>query len=118
MDKEVFKLAKTIPTKYQIKDGQTKFMFRKIANEKIPEEWSKRRKLGFPVPFSKWIREEKYYLKVKEMFNRDYVDDFFDKKYINDLLEKHYKNEKNNGRLIYNIFIFLIWYDKFFVELA
>lgn len=118
LDKEVFKLAKTIPTKYQIKDGQTKFMFRKIANEKIPEEWSKRRKLGFPVPFSKWIREEKYYLKVKEMFNRDYVDDFFDKKYINDLLEKHYKNEKNNGRLIYNIFIFLIWYDKFFVELA
>lgn len=116
LDKEVFKFAKTIPTKYQVREKQTKFMFRKIANEKIPEEWSKRRKLGFPVPFSKWIREKKYYSKVKEMFNKEYVSEFFDKNYINELLEKHYKNEENNGRLIYNIFIFLIWYEKYFVE--
>ena len=51
------------------------------------------------------------------MFNKEYVSEFFDKNYINGLLEAHYKNEKNNGRLIYNIFIFLIWYEKYFVEL-
>ena len=92
-------------------------MFRQIANEKIPEEWSKRRKLGFPVPFSKWIREEKYYKKVKEMFNQEYVSDFFDKNHINNLLDEHYKEIKNNGRLIYNIYVFLIWYKKYFIEL-
>jgi asparagine synthase (glutamine-hydrolysing) len=118
LDKEVFKLAKTIPTKYQIKDKQTKYMFRKIANDSIPEQWAKRRKLGFPVPFSKWIREEKYYKKVKEMFNKEYASEFFNKDYINNLLEEHYTNKKNNGRLIYNIFIFLIWYDKYFIEIS
>lgn len=118
LDKEVFNLARTIPTKYQIKNKQTKYMFRKIANEKIPEEWAKRRKLGFPVPFSKWIREEKFYKKIKNMFNKEYVNEFFDKEYINKILEDHYTNKKNNGRLIYNIYIFLIWYDKYFIELA
>ena len=118
LDKEVFNLARKIPAKYQVKDKQTKYMFRKIANETIPEDWAKRRKLGFPVPFSKWIREKKYYKKVKEMFEKDYVSEFFDKEYINNLLEDHYNNVKNNGRLIYNIFIFLIWYEKYFVELA
>ena len=117
LDKQVFNIAKTIPTKYQIKNKQTKYMFRQIANEKIPEEWSKRRKLGFPVPFSKWIREEKYYKKVKKMFNQEYVSDFFDKNHINNLLEEHYKEIKNNGRLIYNIYVFLIWYKKYFIEL-
>jgi len=117
LDKEVFNFSRTIPSFYLIKDNQTKYMFRDLAHEKLPEEWSKRRKLGFPVPFSLWIREEKYYNKVKEMFDSEFVSEFFDKKVIDNLLEEHYNNKKNNGRKIYNIYIFLIWYKKFFVEI-
>ena len=80
----------------------------------MPEDWSKRRKLGFPVPFSKWIREEKYYKEVKKYFNYDYVSKFFDKDVINKLLEDHYQGICNNGRKIYNIYIFLIWYKVYF----
>lgn len=114
LDSVLFGYAKQIPTKHLVKDKETKYLFRDIAHEKIPEEWSKRRKLGFPVPFSKWIREEKYYKKVKEMFNKPYVSEFFDKEHINNLLTEHYKNIKNNGRKIYNIYVFLIWYDVYF----
>ena len=99
-----------------IKDGQTKYIFRDIAIEKLPVDWAKRRKLGFPVPFSKWIREEKYYQEVKEYFNQDYVSKFFDKEVINKLLEDHYQGKTNNGRKIYNIYIFLIWYKVYFCE--
>lgn len=114
LDSVLFSYAKQIPTKHLVKDKQTKYLFRDIAHEKISEEWSKRRKLGFPVPFSKWIREEKYYNKVKEMFNKPYVSEFFDQEHINNLLTEHYKNIKNNGRKIYNIYVFLIWYDVYF----
>ena len=114
LDIELFRMASTIPSKYLVKDKQTKYIFRDIAGEKLPEEWKKRKKCGFPVPFSKWILEEKYYNKVKSYFNRDYASDFFDQKYIMNLLEEHYEKQKNNGRKIYNIFIFLIWYDVYF----
>ena len=117
LDKEVFYFSSKIPAKYLVKNNQTKYIFRDLANKNIPNEWAKRRKLGFPVPFSLWIKEEKYYKKVKDMFNQDYVEEFFDKKVINNLLEEHYLNKKNNGRKIYNIYIFLIWYKKFFVEM-
>lgn len=117
LDKEVFDYARKIPTKYLIKDKQTKYIFRDLANKNIPNDWAKRRKLGFPVPFSIWIKEEKYYKKVKDMFNEEFVELFFDKKVINSLLEDHYNNKKNNGRKIYNIYIFLIWYKKYFIEL-
>lgn len=116
LDREVWKVAKTIPNKYLIRHKQTKEIFRNIAGETLPKEWSTRRKLGFPVPFSKWIKEEKYYTLVKEAFNEKYVDKFFDKKVINDLLEDHYHNVKNNGRKIYNIYIFLVWYRVYFNE--
>ena len=116
LDSVLFDYAKQIPTKHLVRDKQTKYLFRDIAHEKIPEEWSKRRKLGFPVPFSKWIREEKYYKKVYDMFNKSFVSEFFNQEHINNLLTEHYKNIKNNGRKIYNIYVFLIWYNVYFNE--
>ncbi len=116
LDINIFKYASTIPTKFLVEKKETKSIFRKIANNKIPEEWSKRRKLGFPVPFSKWIREEVYYKKVKSLFMMDFVKEFFDQSVINKLLEEHFNKKKNNGRKIYNIYTFLIWYQVYFLE--
>ena len=116
LDKEVWNVARKIPTKYLIRNNQTKEIFRSVAAQEIPKDWSSRRKLGFPVPFSKWIREEKYYLEVKKYFNEDYVSKFFNQEKINKLLEDHYYNKENNGRKIYNIYIFLIWYKVYFVD--
>lgn len=116
LDSVLFSYAKHIPTKYLVRDKQTKYLFRDIAHESIPEEWSKRRKLGFPVPFSKWIKEEKYYKMIYGMFNTPYVSNFFDQEYINNLLNEHYNNIKNNGRIIYNIYTFLVWYDIYFIK--
>jgi asparagine synthase (glutamine-hydrolysing) len=117
LDKVLFDYARKIPTKYLIKDKQTKYIFRDIASLKIPSEWSKRRKLGFPVPFFKWAREEKYYKQMKEIFSASYVSEFFDQKRILELLENHYNGSENNGRKLYNIYVFLIWYQKYFVEM-
>ena len=116
LDINVFNYARKIHPKLLVHNKETKHIFRKIANEKIPSEWANRRKLGFPVPFSKWIREEKYYKKVKETFNKEFVSKFFDKEVINKLLDNHFTNKKNNGRKIYNIYTFLIWYQVYFIN--
>ena len=116
LDKKVWEAASIVPTKYLVKNMRTKSIFRDIADEKMSDEWSGRRKLGFPVPFSKWIREEKYYLLLKEAFEKDFVDLFFDRSVILKLLEEHYKNTANHGRKLYNIYTFLIWYEVYFGE--
>ena len=116
LDVEVWKLSKKLPTKYMVRNGQTKEIFRSKAKEKLPEEWSKRRKLGFPVPFGKWVKEEKYYNTIKEIFNSDYAKEFFDVDYINTLLDEHHKGNAANGKKIYVIFVFLTWYKRFFID--
>ncbi|MBE5806511.1 MAG: asparagine synthase (glutamine-hydrolyzing) [Clostridiales bacterium] len=116
LDKEVWEVARKIPSKYLIKNGETKKVFRDVAAEVIPEEWAKRRKLGFPVPFFMWIKEEKYFNKVKELFMQDWVSEFFDKEKINKMLDDHYAGVENHGRKLYNIYIFLVWYNVYFVN--
>lgn len=116
LDKEVFKMASTVPIDYLVHGNQTKYAFRQAANKKIPSEWAKRKKLGFLVPFREWIKEEKYYNKVREMFSENFVKDFFEQDKILKLLDDHYNGISNNGRKIYTIYSFLIWYKVYFID--
>lgn len=116
LDKEVFALAKTIPTEYKLSHNTTKYILRKAASKRIPEQWYKRRKKGFPVPIIKWFRDEKYYNIVKEIFNEDYTREFFDQKALIKMLDEHYSSKKNHCRKLWTVFVFLIWYRTFFVK--
>lgn len=116
LDREVFKVSEEVPIKYIIHNYITKYAFRKAANKTIPEEWAKRKKLGFLVPFKDWIREDRWYEKVREMFEKDWVEEFFDKEELFRLLNDHKAGKWNYGRKIYTIYAFLIWYEIYFIK--
>lgn len=117
LDKKVMELAKNIPSKYRVNDGDTKIALRKAAYQELPEEWAKRPKLGFPVPIRHWFREEKYYNIVKETFQSDYAEQFFDTNQLMKYLDEHYNNQANHGRYIWTIYVFLVWYKRFFIDM-
>lgn len=115
LDKEVMKLAEKIPSRYKINGKNTKYVMRQAANKTLPDEWANRPKVGFPVPIRYWLREEKYYNHVKKHFESEYAKEFFDTDALLKLLDDH-KNEKaNNGRKIWTVFTFLVWYERFFI---
>lgn len=118
LDKKMWELARTIPVRHKVHNEITKYSFRTAAKNKLPEDWAKRRKLGFVVPFVLWIKEEKYYKIVKEVFNKDFVSEFFDKDKINKLLDDHFNGITNNGRKVYTIYTFLKWYEIYFKGVA
>ena len=117
LDKEVWNLAKTIPSKYKItKDGQTKVAMRKAALKNMPEKVASRKKLGFPVPTREWLKQEKYYNIVKKEFESETAKKYFVTEEIVKLLDEHIKLKKDNSRKIWTIYVFLIWYKQFFEE--
>ena len=115
VDKEVFDIASKIPEKYFVKGKTTKYIFREVAHKTIPSEWAKRKKVGFPVPFTLWLKEERYSKILKEMFSEDFVSQFFIKEKLVALLDEHFKGIKNNGRKLYTIYSFLLWYKIYFL---
>ncbi len=117
LDKEVFKHSITIDDQYKISDGITKYMFREASKKRLPNEWSNRKKKGFPVPFAIWLKEKKIYREVKDLFNSQHAEEFFEIDKINKLLDDHYNNKKNNGRKIYTIYCFLLWYKIYFIDM-
>jgi len=116
LDQVVFDLARKLPEGLKVNGDVTKYALRVSAGEVIPEEWGKRPKLGFPVPVSDWLREEKYYNLVKAEFKGEHTGDFFNKKELIKLLDSHYDGRKNNARKIWTIYAFLLWYKVYFLE--
>lgn len=116
LDKVVMEMAEKIPHGYKVNEKDTKYVFRVAANKTLPDEWATRKKQGFPVPIRFWLREEKYYNIVKSYFTADYAREFFDCAKINALLEEHYSGKANNGRKIWTVFTFLVWYKRFFID--
>ena len=54
---------------------------------------------------------------VKEIFEEDFTKNFFNQKLIIKMLDEHYTSKKNHCRKLWTIFVFLVWYKKFFIEI-
>ena len=118
LDKIVMKQAEALPHEYKINGKNTKYIFRKAANKTLPDEWADRKKMGFPVPIRRWLREEKYYNIVKDCITSEYAAEFFDTRLLLSLLDEHYAEKADNGRKIWTVYTFLVWYKRFFIDEA
>lgn len=116
LDKEVFEVARHIPTKYKIVDGQTKYAMRKAAHRYLPNVVAEKKKLGFPVPIRIWLRDDTYYQKVHDAFTSEAAAKYFNVDEIVKLLDLHKAGKEDNSRKVWTIYMFLVWYEDFFGE--
>ena len=116
LDKEVYKLSKTIPTRYKLAGGTTKYALRKAAERHIPEATAMKKKLGFPVPITLWLKEDKYYNQVKEAFTSPAAKTFFNTDELVKMLDQHKNGKLDNSKKIWVVYMFLMWYDVYFVR--
>ena len=116
LDRKVFELACRIPTEHKVNAGQTKIAMRGAAEKTIPARTADKKKLGFPVPVRAWLRDETYAARVREAFNAPAAAEFFNVKELNRMLDQHMSGKRDNWRQIWCVFIFLVWYNEYFVK--
>ena len=114
LDKEVFKVAASIPTPLRVNKYNTKYAMRKAAARHLPEEVAEKPKLGFPVPTRVWLKDEHYYHVVQDMFTSPTAEKFFNTDLLLDYLDDHFEEKEDNSRKIWTIYVFLVWYQIYF----
>lgn len=116
LDKEVFKVASSLPTSLRCNKSNTKYAMRKAAVRHMPEETAEKEKLGFPVPTRVWLRDEKYYNIVKKKFKGKTAEKFFNTDVLVSWLDTHFSGKEDNSRRVWTVYVFLVWYDIYFDE--
>lgn len=113
LDLEVWSVARRLSSDLKVRGNITKYALREAAKEVLPEEWYKRPKKGFPVPFRDFLREDNFYNKFYEVLSSELCDDFFDRSVVLDMLKEHKDGVKRNHRRLYSYYVFLVWYDLY-----
>ncbi|MCH1982317.1 asparagine synthase (glutamine-hydrolyzing) [Ruminococcus sp. OA3] len=114
LDEEVAKAAFSVPVRHRVTRKQTKSFFRSVSGGYLPQETSKRRKLGFPVPLRKWLMQEPYQGIVRAEFESETAEKFFEKDRLTVLLDQHKNGKRDNSRKIWTVYLFLLWYRENF----
>ncbi|WP_369299091.1 asparagine synthase (glutamine-hydrolyzing) [uncultured Neglectibacter sp.] len=118
LDRKMLELSTRIPTRFRAdcQTETTKKALRSAAIKQLPERTANKKKLGFPVPLSDWLREDKYYNRVKDAFQSDIAEKFFVTEELMKLLNDHKEGKALNMQKIWSFYTFIVWYDQFFVK--
>jgi asparagine synthase (glutamine-hydrolysing) len=112
VDPKVFEFAATIPTKYKIANGTTKYALREAMKDLLPPDVKMRKKLGFPVPIRVWLRDE-FYQWAKETIESSQVDAYINKNAVRAMLEMHKEGKGDYSRKLWTILVFMVWHQIF-----
>ena len=116
LDDEVFKVAAHIPTHLRANSESTKYVLRMVAQQRLPEGVANRRTLGLPVPLAVWLRNERYYGRVKRAFQSAAAQRFFNTDVLMAYLDDHFDGKRDESRRIWTVYSFLLWYQQFFTD--
>jgi asparagine synthase (glutamine-hydrolysing) len=106
----------SIPEKFKVRKGMTKYILRESMKGILPEEVRSRvGKLGFPTPMGDWMREPEVVRFIKGIFSSD---PFRDRGYhrhvaVERLFQAHVNQEINAGQTIWKILNLELWFRIF-----
>lgn len=111
LDADVFQVAKQIPIDMKIRNHTTKYVLREAAKGIAPAHVIDQRKLGFPVPLRKWLKNELYDWAMG-VIDRSQAGDLIDHQYARKLMDKHLEGRIDYSRKIWTFLTFMMWYDQ------
>lgn len=117
LDQELMELCAKMPRQLKLKGFTTKYILRKIAGKLLPAQIINKKKHGFTVPISQWLRREL----------RDFTCDilnsvktkkrgYFDAKYVQVMLDEHSRGINDYGTSVWALLNFELWYRIFIDE--
>lgn len=98
LDREVFSLARRIPSRMRTRHYTTKYVLRKAIAAYLPGRVSHKKKLGFPIPIRNWIKEDDWYGRLQEIFTGPAAETYFHTDYLLELLDAHKQGREDNSR--------------------
>ncbi|MGP5506978.1 asparagine synthase (glutamine-hydrolyzing) [Corynebacterium flavescens] len=113
LDKEVFKVAETIPYDLKIAHSTTKYALRKALENIVPPHVLHRRKLGFPVPMRHWLAGEELYGWAQQTIQESQTENIFNKKAVLEMLKEHRDGVSDHSRRLWTVISFMIWHGIF-----
>jgi len=113
IDHRIVELSFKIPPRLKINQGMEKFIFRQAVKDLLPEKIRRRRKQGFSVPRSVWVRSSEDF--VKDLLTQDTTKKrgYFRQEYITRLMRDFREMDEPRAQKLWCLVTLELWHRLF-----
>jgi asparagine synthase (glutamine-hydrolysing) len=110
LDTDVVEFAARIPTALRLKGYTTKYLLKRLAERYVPHDVLYRRKRGFVMPASDWLRTD-----LAPYLRAALLDSTFDERgwiepsFVGRMVEEHTAGSADWGEQLWTLFVLEIW---------
>jgi asparagine synthase (glutamine-hydrolysing) len=114
LDHELLELAARIPSRFKIRDGETKWMFKEAFQNRLPSRILRRPKQGFEIPTDAWLRGP-----LRSMFEaavlqpQARVTGLIDQGVARALYHAHMHGSGRHGNVLWSLLILARWAERY-----
>tara|TARA_R110000796_G_scaffold118864_1_gene232725 strand:- start:86491 stop:88356 length:1866 start_codon:yes stop_codon:yes gene_type:complete len=114
LDNELTDFVLRLPSHQKIRDGEKKWLLKKALRGVVPDFVLDGKKTGFGVPYENWIKGPLYEMFSDTVHSSSFTSlGIFDYKTVNQYMTEHKNGTYNNGFILWKIFQFGLWADKY-----
>jgi asparagine synthase (glutamine-hydrolysing) len=115
LDHRIVEKSQTIPSSLKIKNGEKKYLFKKISEEYVQKDVLYRKKEGFGFPIEKWINEYKE-LYFDVLLENGYLkeNNLIDSNKLNSIIIQN-SLDKDTSWFYWQIIVLEIWFQLYVV---
>ncbi|MFH2202702.1 MAG: asparagine synthase (glutamine-hydrolyzing) [Elusimicrobiota bacterium] len=114
MDRKLVEFAAKLPTRLKIKGLQGRYIQKRAMRHSLPPEIYRRSNMGLEMPHSLWFMNE-FRDFAESCFSKKKVEasGLLDYRAVRSMWDDHLAHRKDNGRPLWCILNFLVWFDLF-----
>lgn len=113
LDHRIAEFMARVPFELKYKNGDSKYLLRKVLERYIPKEMIDRPKMGFGIPMFEWFGGDLRSL-FDEYFGEEKLNhNLLNKKYIQTEYGKLKENNQININKLWFVLVFQMWYEKY-----
>ena len=114
MDRKAVEFFTTIPSRFKIRGLTRRYVEKKAMKRVLPPKIRRRQNFGIELPYSIWFRDSLLEL-GNTYFTREKIGEtgLLDHSYVQQLWHDHLSRERDNGRILWCILNYLIWFEMF-----
>ncbi len=110
LDRELIEYAATIPTEIRLRGFQTKHVLKRVAERYVPPFVLHRRKRGFVMPASRWLRGELAPYVRAALDNRSFYErGWVRPEFVRRVLAEHFTGVHDWGEQIWTMLVLEVW---------
>ena len=114
LDPALIELACRIPTRFKLRAGTTKYLFKQTVADLLPATIVNRRKQGLGVPIATWLRGPlRHVLQERLAPARVARRGLFDPAAVTQFVDEHLAGHANHRRILWALLMFDAWCDRY-----